>query len=186
MDFSELTDKQRMFCEEYLVDFNGTRAAKAAGYSEKTADRQAYENLRKPEIQQALGAMKALRLQRVRKSQDDVISELEMIKDRCLQAYPVYDRQGYPTGEWEFKENGAIKALELQGKHLGMFITQKLEHTGAEGMPLHFLSDIALQALSDKQLKQLEAILKTSDEWKKENDIKEPGNEEGTETAGHC
>lgn len=33
-----LTDKQRRFCEEYVVDWNATRAAIAAGYSEKTAD----------------------------------------------------------------------------------------------------------------------------------------------------
>jgi phage terminase small subunit len=45
-----LTDKQRRFCEEYVVDWNGTRAAIAAGYSEKSAYSMAGENLRKPEL----------------------------------------------------------------------------------------------------------------------------------------
>lgn len=49
-----LTDKQRMFVEEYLVDFNATQAAIRAGYSEKTASVIGYENLRKPQIQQAI------------------------------------------------------------------------------------------------------------------------------------
>jgi phage terminase small subunit len=38
---NKLTDKQKRFCEEYVKDWNGTRAAKAAGYSEKTAMEQA-------------------------------------------------------------------------------------------------------------------------------------------------
>jgi phage terminase small subunit len=48
----ELTGKQKRFCEEYIFDFNGTRAAKAAGYSEDTAAAIASENLTKPYIQQ--------------------------------------------------------------------------------------------------------------------------------------
>jgi len=47
----ELTGKQKRFCEEYIFDFNATRAAKAAGYSEDTAGSIGSENLKKPEIQ---------------------------------------------------------------------------------------------------------------------------------------
>lgn len=47
----ELTGKQKRFCEEYIFDFNGTRSAIAAGYSENSASETAYENLRKPQIQ---------------------------------------------------------------------------------------------------------------------------------------
>lgn len=49
-----LNAKQKIFVAEYLVDKNGTRAAKAAGYSEKTAYSMAHENLRKPEIAAAI------------------------------------------------------------------------------------------------------------------------------------
>src|SRR5688572_14102051 len=47
----ELTDKQRKFCEEYLIDLNGAQAAIRAGYSQKTAKEIASENLTKPNIQ---------------------------------------------------------------------------------------------------------------------------------------
>lgn len=47
----DLTGKQKKFCEEYIWDFNGTRAAKEAGYSAESAHSIASENLRKPEIQ---------------------------------------------------------------------------------------------------------------------------------------
>lgn len=50
MSEGKLTNKQRRFCEEYVVDWNATRAAKAAGYSEKTAYSIGQENLNKPEI----------------------------------------------------------------------------------------------------------------------------------------
>lgn len=43
--------KQKIFCEEYVIDWNATRAAIVAGYSEKTAAEMGYENLRKPHIQ---------------------------------------------------------------------------------------------------------------------------------------
>lgn len=47
----ELTEKQKKFCEEYIFDFNASRAARAAGYSEDTAGSIGFENLKKPEIQ---------------------------------------------------------------------------------------------------------------------------------------
>ena len=47
----DLTGKQKRFCEEYIYDWNGTRAAKVAGYSPETAGAIASENLTKPEIQ---------------------------------------------------------------------------------------------------------------------------------------
>lgn len=51
-----LTPKQQRFVEEYLVDLNGTQAAIRAGYSEKTAGQQAWDHLKKPEIQRAVQA----------------------------------------------------------------------------------------------------------------------------------
>ncbi len=48
------TKKQRVFMIEYLKRFNGTDAARRAGYSRRCAHHQAYENLRKPKIRQAI------------------------------------------------------------------------------------------------------------------------------------
>ncbi|HBS2800871.1 terminase small subunit [Klebsiella pneumoniae] len=56
-----LTDKQEMFCREYLIDLNATQAAIRAGYSEKTANRTASENLSKPDIQSRIAELKAQR-----------------------------------------------------------------------------------------------------------------------------
>lgn len=50
MPDKDLTDKQIKFCEEYLIDLNGTQAAIRAGYSRNTAAVIAAENLIKPNI----------------------------------------------------------------------------------------------------------------------------------------
>ncbi|MEI5991430.1 hypothetical protein A5881_002965 [Enterococcus termitis] len=50
---AKLTEKQRAFAEEYVLNFgNGTQAAIKAGYSKKTARVIAKENLTKPNIQE--------------------------------------------------------------------------------------------------------------------------------------
>lgn len=47
-----LNEKQIRFCEEYLIDLNGTQAAIRSGYSAKTANEQAAQLLAKLSIQE--------------------------------------------------------------------------------------------------------------------------------------
>ncbi len=51
---TELTPKQQLFVDEYLIDLNATKAAIRAGYSEKTAYSIGQENLNKPDIAEAI------------------------------------------------------------------------------------------------------------------------------------
>lgn len=53
-----LTDKQLKFCDEYMLDFNATRAAIAAGHSPKTAFAIGAENLKKPKIKERIEFLK--------------------------------------------------------------------------------------------------------------------------------
>ena len=53
-----LTTKQKIFCHEYIIDWNAARSAKAAGYSGKTAKEIGCENLTKPNIQRYLDIIK--------------------------------------------------------------------------------------------------------------------------------
>jgi len=50
----ELTTKNKRFIEEYVIDFNATKAAINAGYSEKTARSIGCELLTKPDIRRAI------------------------------------------------------------------------------------------------------------------------------------
>jgi len=59
----KITARQTRFISEYLKDLNGAAAAERAGYGTKTADRQAYALLRKPEISKVVAAYEKQRLE---------------------------------------------------------------------------------------------------------------------------
>lgn len=54
----KLTEKERIFCHEYIIRWNGSDSARKAGYSKKTARGIASENLTKPHIQQYIAYIK--------------------------------------------------------------------------------------------------------------------------------
>ena len=58
-----------------------------------------------------------------------VISRLMTVTERCMQAEPVLDKDGNPTGEYKFDSGGANRALELLGKTMRMFEGKEKEKT---------------------------------------------------------
>ena len=54
-----LTEKEELFCQSYLIDFNGARAARDSGYSEDSARAIASENLTKPHIRARIQQLRA-------------------------------------------------------------------------------------------------------------------------------
>ena len=107
-----MTNKQTLFISEYLKDFNATRAAIAAGYSEDMAYSIGWENTRKPEIKKAIEEEKARLI-----SKGDAI---------------VYANIKYWMGvrDDDTKPDSArLKASEYLGKYGAMF-TEKIEHGG--------------------------------------------------------
>jgi len=54
----KLTEKERLFCHQYIIDWNGARSAREAGYSENTCKEIACENLTKPHITQYINFIK--------------------------------------------------------------------------------------------------------------------------------
>lgn len=101
-----LTNKQQAFVREYLIDLNASAAARRAGYSIKTAGKIGQENLLKPEIADAIAAAQHARAERTHTTQDWVLERLTLEAER----------------EIDSTASARIRALELIGKHLGMFI----------------------------------------------------------------
>lgn len=118
---SDLTPKQAKFVEEYIVDLNATQAAIRAGYSKDTAEQIGYQQLQKTSVTEALKVKQAALAEKMQINQEWVITRLQQVAERCMQAEPVLDRDGAETGEYIFQAAGANKALELIGKHLGLF-----------------------------------------------------------------
>lgn len=156
-----LTKKQKRFVEEYLVDLNATQAAIRAGYSTQTAYSIGDENLKKPEIKNAIEKALAERSRRTGVNADRVILELAKIafinptdvinmdeatvrgeanrEDTAAISSVKVKRIPTEDGdivEREVRTYDKIKALELLGKHLGMF-TDKFKVEGAIPVVIH-------------------------------------------------
>ena len=100
-----MTQKQETFLAEYLKDFNGTAAARRLGYSDGSAKTTAYRFLHSPEIKQALAR------ELTKPTPSRVIAELQAV------AFAEgSDENGSGT-----KLASKLKALELLGKHFGLF-----------------------------------------------------------------
>ena len=142
----ELTEKQKQFCSEYLIDLNATQAAIRAGYSAKTASRIAIELLNKTHVAECIQKKQSTRERRTEITQDRVLKELANIAfangtnyakiakvngEILVGMVPTDDltedqkaaiscikqtRNGIEVGSYD-----KVKALELIGKHLGMF-----------------------------------------------------------------
>lgn len=127
----KLTDKQKRFVEEYLVDLNATQAAIRAGYSEQTAYSIGQRLLKKVEVQEAIQQAQNKRSERTQITQDEVIRRLienvdiSMGKKATVITIPSKSENGgvvsNDVAQFVYEPSAANKALELLGKHLGIF-----------------------------------------------------------------
>ena len=161
-----MTKKQKRFVEEYLIDLNATQAAIRAGYSPDTAKSIGSENLTKPDLQVRIAKAMAERSKRTGVNADRVVMELAKIA--FVNAGDVIDAEtatlkpdaaredtaaiqsvkvktfGEDGLEREIKMADKLKALELLGKHLGMF-KDKVELSGTLETEKNKLDDLIRQ-----------------------------------------
>ena len=150
-----MTKKQKLFCEEYMIDLNGTQAAIRAGYSPDTAYSIASELLKNPEVRARIDAEMATRSRRTGINADRVIRELARVAfvnapdvldvtnatvkagataddTAVIASVKVKRKSGadFEEVEREIRLADKLKALEILSKHLGM-LTDKVEHSGS-------------------------------------------------------
>ena len=143
---AKLTAKQKKFVEEYLIDLNATQAAIRAGYSTESAKEIGCENLTKPNVKVEIDKAIEERSRRTGINQDRVLRELAKIafvnpgdvinlnqatvksdaKEEDLAAIASVKIKNIPTEDGEITEReiklcDKLKALDLLGKHLGIY-----------------------------------------------------------------
>ena len=131
-----MTDRQNVFVQEYLKDLNATQAAIRAGYSQHTAYSIGQRLLRNVEISQAIDAAMSERKKRTALNADYVLQNLHEIAQRCMQKSPVMVKGEQAIDDegrhmWTFDAKNALRALELIGKHMGMFSDKNKEQEQA-------------------------------------------------------
>lgn len=134
-----MTDKQKIFCNEYLIDMNATRAYKVAYPNckkDKTARANSSRLIAKANIQAYITERMEDREERTQITQDMVINELAKIA-----FFNIKDI---------FNENGDLKAIkEIDDKSAGAISSVKiLQKAGA--MKLEIGGDIPLQHIPEQ------------------------------------
>lgn len=146
-----VTAKQQRFCEEYLIDLNATRAAIRAGYSPRSARTDGPRLLENADVRARIDEEMALRSRRTGVSADRVVRELARVafvrasdvidaktgglrddasKDDLAAVAGMRVKDGGEFTEREVRMCDKVRALELLGKHLGMF-TDNVQIEGA-------------------------------------------------------
>ena len=127
-----MTAKQRRFCDEYLIDLNATQAAIRAGYSKKTANRIATENLSKPVIKEYVAARMAEKESELIADQDEVLRYLtSVLRGESQSEIVVVEGIGMGSSEARTMqkapdEKERLRAAELLGKRYGLY-TDRIE-----------------------------------------------------------
>ena len=131
-----LKAKEDRFCLDYLIDYNQTKAAIRTGYAEKSAAKTGCKLMKDPRILARIRELQKEQAERLCLSSDLVVIKLLEVVDICMAAVPVMEwstaqHAFVPSGEYQIDSKGATKALELLGRHLGMF--DRKEQTTDEG-----------------------------------------------------
>ena len=120
---AKLTEKQKRFCDEYLIDLNATQAAIRAGYKQKTAANIGSENLRKPQIKAYIDQ----RLQEIKSRRTaDAAEVLEtltaVMRGEVTEEIPLLCGEGcQKLAEKNTSVKERLKAAELLGKRYRLF-----------------------------------------------------------------
>lgn len=116
-----MNPKHEKFIDRFIATGNASQAYVEAGYSPKGADAGSSRLLSVVSITQEVEARRIAIRERTVLNVNTLIDHLETIRNRCMQGEPVLDNEGQPTGEWKFDSKGALRAIEMIGKHLGMW-----------------------------------------------------------------
>lgn len=166
-----LTPKQEKFCQLYIELGNASEAYRQA-YNAKNMTTGAINTNAKKLLKDTPIALRIEELQQAHQQRhnltiDNIIADLQEYRDICMGRKPLTittvvknaqegTAQSVNTECFVFEPTGANKALELLGKHLGMF-TQKMELSG--DLHIEQRNELNLSGLDINELEQLEKLL---------------------------
>ena len=127
-----LNEKQEKFAQAYIIHRNATEAAKAAGYSDRSAANQGYRLINNPEIAERIED-----LEKELQTNIDVVDEIE---------------NQYTFAKANGHTNSAIKALELLSRIRGARSDKEIDMS-EEGLETAIVE--AMQVLGKEKVSEL-------------------------------
>ena len=127
-----MTEKQKHFCIEYLIDLNATQAAIRAGYSKKTAKVIGQENLTKPDIKKYIEQqLKQIKNEKIADVQEVLEYLTAVMRGEQKEQVALFTGEGMQKlVQKDVSAKDRLKAAELIGKRYGLF-TEKMELQGS-------------------------------------------------------
>lgn len=125
---AKMTAKQKLFCDEYLIDLNATQAAIRAGYSERTARAIGTENLAKPVIKEYIEQRMSEKEDALIADQNEVLKYLtSVLRGESQSSVLARNEAGADIiKEKKPDESQRLRAAELLGKRYGLY-TEKVD-----------------------------------------------------------
>jgi phage terminase small subunit len=169
-------NRLEIFCLEYLIDFNATRAAKAAGYSKKTAYSQGQRLLKNVETQMTLAEKRKVIVERIEFTAENVLTELGK-----LAFVNIKDYVKHATDRWIFFKNideiprdlaAAVEAIKQTDKGIEVKLYNKPKSLELALRHFGLLTDNLNVKGSMKQYLTIDKLLDAADKKKKKNGIK--------------
>lgn len=161
-----LTPKEKRFCDEYLIDLNGARAARTAGYAKNSAKIAACKLLTKVNLQKYIQSNADKRMAKLDVTAESVLAELAKLGFSNMEDFTTPGKRGQlkldcselsrdqmaaiqeisydQYGQMKLKLSDKKASLDLLGRYHKLF-TDKVEHSGS----------INLAGLTDDELKEI-------------------------------
>ena len=168
------------------MDLNATQAAIRAGYSENSAEVIGYENLRKPQIAEEIGKRQAKLQSKLEITQEKVLAELAAIAFAngtdfatvnangliCIKAtsqipkekLPAVASIKYNSVGVEIKLHDKVRALEMLGRHLGLFDNRSGEPDAEENNIFEIIDQSTGGELDTSEISEIEPPAEPGDD----------------------
>lgn len=132
-----LAQKEELFCQEYIVDFDAKKALTRSGYICHNPLAISRQLMNLPRIQERINELLEVRSKNVGVDALWVLESAVKLYNRCMTYEAVIDKDGVEIGVFKFDSRGANAALNTIGKHVGVQAFKKIvEHTGRDGGPM--------------------------------------------------
>jgi len=135
-----LTEKQKIFCREYIVHLNATRAAIAAGYSEKTAESQGSRLLSNVKVADYIQELMDTRAEKLEITADRVLQEIAKLAFSNMEDYVTFNDDG--TASVDLSKLNREQAAAIQEITVDEYVDRSIDEDGERVKKIKFrLSD---------------------------------------------